>query len=381
MSSSPNQENTPNFHILTSTKFDFAHFVIRAEQNKGPRHTFWQLKERLNAQVHQPDFEDDSSVTIVDKLLAKIIGKPHQWTLARQVLAQTGAGDIVYCGGEDAGLPLAILAALKKDRPHLVMNIMCPERQRPRLLLQGFQLHRFIHTFLVNTNLKADMIRTMLKLPEEAVFCLAEQTDKQFFYPEPGTIKKLRPLIASAGLEQRDYVTLAKATQDLDLDVKVCAVSPNATSKTRCRMPEPPPKNMEMRYFDWVELRDLYRSADIAVVSLIDNTYSAGLTVLMEAMACRRPVVITKTTGLATEVVDKGLVWGVTPDSPDQMKATVEYILSHPEEASARAEAAYQYFLENHTSEHHVEQICRLLQRVANSVMTDSPMVVQARPV
>ncbi|PSN11634.1 glycosyl transferase [filamentous cyanobacterium CCT1] len=369
------------FHLLTSTKIDFEHFKARADLGNGPRHVVLQLKEYLGAQIHQPDFEDDSAVTALDKLLAKIVGRPQHWTSARQILAQTGSGDIVYCCGEDAGLPLAILAALKKDRPHLVMNVMCPERWRPRLLLKGLQLHRLVHTFTVNTALKAETMRAMLKLPEDRVLCLPEQTDRQFFHPAPGTLQKHRPLIASAGLEQRDYVTLANALQDLDLDVKVCAVSPNATSNTQCRIPEHPPENMEMRYFDWVELRDLYRSADITIVSLIDNTYSAGLTVLMEAMACCRPIIITKTVGLAAEMVDEGLVWGVQPDSPEQMKATVEYILSHPEEARARAEAAYQYFLENHTSEYHIEQIVRMLQRVASSVTADAPVAAQVKPI
>lgn len=374
-------EQKNKFHILTSTKFDFDQFAARAELGEGPRHTIWQLKERLNAQVHQPDFEDDSLVTGLDKLLSKVIGRPHQWALARQVLAQTTSDDVVYCCGEDAGLPLALLAAFKKNRPRLVVNVMCPERWRPKLLLKWFQLYRGIYAFTVNTALKAQVLQDMLNLSEDSVFCLAEQTDKQFFYPEPGTFKKQRPLVASAGLEQRDYVTLANATSQLDLEVKICAVSPNATSKTRCRIPEQPPHNMEMRYFDWLELRNLYRSADVVVVSLINNTYSAGLTVLMEAMACRRPVIITKTTGLATEMAEKGLVWGVKHDSPEELRATIEYILSHPEEASARAAAAYQYFLENHTSEQHVEQVFRLLQRVANRVTPDQPMVIRARPV
>ncbi|MBD2106203.1 glycosyltransferase [Nodosilinea sp. FACHB-13] len=381
MTSLPSQPNSSKFHVLTSTKFDFEHFVTRAALGQGPRHTIWQLKERLNAQVHQPDFEDDSLVNGLDKLLSKIIGRPHQWALARQVLAQTNSDDVVYCCGEDAGLPLALLALFKKNRPRLVVNVMCPERWRPKLLLKWLQLHRNIDAFTVNTTLKVQTLRDMLNLAEDGVTCLAEQTDKQFFYPEPGTIEKHRPLIASAGLEQRDYVTLANATHQLDLDVKVCAVSPNATSKTRCRIPEQPPQNMEMRYFDWVELRDLYRSADIAVVSLINNTYAAGLTVLMEAMACRRPVIITKTVGLATEMAEKGLVWGVQPDSPEELKAAIVHVLGHPEEASARAEAAYQHYLENHTSEQHVEQVSRLLQRVANSTMSDQPMVIRAKPV
>jgi len=376
MTSLNHQTSTSKFHILTSTKFDFEHFVTRATLDQGPRHTIWQLKERLHAQVHQPDSEDGSLVSGPDKLLSKIIGRPYHWALARQVLAQTGSDDVIYCCAEDSGLPLALLASFKKDRPLLVVNVMAPERWRPKLLLKWFQLHRSIHAFTVNTALKAQTLEDMLNLSEDSVTCLAEQTDKQFFYPEPGTIEKHRPLIASAGLEQRDYVTLAKATHQLDLDVKVCAVSPNATSKTRCRIPEKPPQNMEMRYFDWVELRDLYRSADITVISLINNTYAAGLTVLMEAMACRRPVIITKTIGLATEMAEKGLVWGVQPDSPEELRAAIVHILDHPEEATTKAEAAYQYYLENHTSDEYIEQVSRLLQRCARP-----PHTLRARPV
>ncbi|HSM82173.1 MAG TPA: glycosyltransferase [Nodosilinea sp.] len=368
------------FHIVNSTKFDLELFSNRASLGNGPRHTVWQLKETLNAQIHQPDTADDSLVKPIHQLLAKlVIGRPRQWVLAERILQQTGANDVIFCGGEDAGLPLAVLSLLKRDRPRLVMNVMCPERWRPRLFLQVLQLHRLVHAFLVNTAIKQQYLSKALRRGNDSVFLLPEQTDVQFFYPGAGTMAKQRPLIASGGLEQRDYTTLAAAVKDLDVDVKVCAVSPNATSKTKCSIPETLPDNMEMRHFDWVEFRDLYRSADITVISLLDNNYSAGLTVLMEAMACRRPIVITKTEGLAKDMLARKLVWGVEPGDAEGLKATLSYLLAHPEEAQAKAESAYRYFLEHHTSEHFVAVMLDILQQVGDATATDGQLAVNPK--
>ena len=42
----------------------------------------------------------------------------------------------------------------------------------------------------------------------------------------------------------------------------------------------------------------LYRDADVIAVCLVDNKYAAGVQSLLEAMACKRWVVITRTQGI-----------------------------------------------------------------------------------
>lgn len=377
------------FHIVTSTKFDFDQFIQRAAQGKGPRHTVLQLKDALDAQIHQPDFDELSVVKSIQakiprklyskRLFRRLGRKLPSLFLAKDILDQVKPEDTIYCCGEDIAMPLAVLLLFRVNRPRLVTNVMFPERRSFRLIFHALKLHRMVHTFTVNTGLKAQILKKMFNLADNQVVILREQTDKQFFFPEAGTMAKPRPLIGSAGLEQRDYITLAAATQALDLDVKVCAVSPNASSKQQRRIPKPVPENMEMRHFDWVELRDLYRSADITVVCLVENVIAAGLTTLMEAMACCRPVIITKTVGLATELVDMDLVWGVQPGDVHGLRTCIEYVLAHPEEAEAKAKRAYQYFLANHTSEGQVEHLTQLLRRVAAGVPVDAPEAASPR--
>lgn len=89
-------------------------------------------------------------------------------------------------------------------------------------------------------------------------------------------------------------------------------------------------------------------------------------------MACCRPVIITETVDLATELAEMDLVWDVEPGDVQGLRTCIEYVLAHPEKAEAKAKRAYQYFLANHASEGQVEQLTQLLRRVAAGIPVDS---------
>lgn len=353
------------FHLVTSTRFDFDMFVRRAQEDQGPRHTIHQIAQYLNAEIHQPE---ENSVTLADRLLSKVFGQPAQWTLARKLSSQLTANDVVYCAGEDVGLPLAILCKFKLDRPQVATYIMAPDRLRSRILMKKFGLADQIRLFTVNDKYKSAYLEKTLDLSDVSVFVLPEQTDANFFTPGLGSLNSTLPLITSAGLEQRDYLTLAEATQNKPVNVKICAFSPNASSKTRTRMPEEIPPNMEIRHYEFSELRDLYRSADIVVISLLENKYSAGLTVLMEAMACNRPVIITSNIGLSNEIISKDLVLGVEPEDVAGLWKAINYLLNNPQEAKDMAQRAYEYFLAHHTSDYYVSELSQRLEVLQNNL-------------
>ena len=348
------------FHLATSTVFDFDYFLHRAESDAGPRHTVYQVADQLGAKIHQPYQE---KVTFVDRFLSKIIGEPKHWALARQLITRLDQDDVVYCSDSDIGFPLAILAKWKRRSPKLVVHTMAPKRPRFQLAVKLFNLNKKIQLFTVTDQEKADFIRRLV--PGTQVFVVPEQTDARFFTPGNGKISKKRPLIASAGLEQRDYITLAQATQDKAIDVKICAFSPNASLHQRKNLPSPVPENMEVRYFDFVELRELYRSADIIVISLLENRYSAGLTVLMEAIACGKPVIMSENVGLTVEFIEKGFILGTKPGDAKGLEAAIDYLLANPDIAQNMADKAHNYFLRHHTSEHYVNLVCRQLEAIS----------------
>jgi glycosyltransferase involved in cell wall biosynthesis len=192
---------------------------------------------------------------------------------------------------------------------------------------------------------------------------LTEQTDTTFFTPGPASLDKRRPVITSGGLEKRDYRTLAAATYDLDVDVKISAFSPNA-AKTARAFPKVIPDNMSHGFYDWPELVQLYRDADIVVISLLNNNYSAGLTTLFEAMACRRPVVITKIQGLINDLAASGIVTGVNPEDPTGLRQAIVNLLNNPKEAEAQAQRGYELTLRQYNSEQYIKTLATKLMSI-----------------
>jgi glycosyltransferase involved in cell wall biosynthesis len=358
------------YYIALSVPFNLEAVNQEAQQGKRPRHVMWDVSQQLGAIVHSPE---QYQVSALDKLCARIFGQPEHWALGRALVAQLDDNDLVFCTGEDVGIPLAILCKMAGKRPKLAVPVMAPDRLRTRTVLKLFSLEQQIALFLTNTQAKADSMSCYLNLAPDQVHLFPEQTDVKFFTPGAALADKSRPIIASAGLEQRDYKTLGIATQDLDVDVRICAVSPNASAKTCVTFPEVTPQNMLIRQHDWLELRQLYRDADVVVISLLNNHYSAGLTVLMEAMACRKPVVMTRTPGLAEKLIDQGYVIGVQPGDASSMQQAILKLLHNPEQAEALAERGYDLILSAHTSELYVDSLVLKLESLTKlPVLTPS---------
>lgn len=348
-----------SFHIITSTVFDFEMFKRRAKEDRGPRHTVLQIAENLDATIHQPE---DNDILLVDRWSALWFGSPEHWRIARIVTKSLSEDDTVFCAGQDVGVPFAFYKKFRRLKFSLAMSSMAPSSHRFRSIFKFFGLSRKTDLYVVNDQYKSSILQSNFAVPESKIFIVPEQTDARFFTPAPGLIKKPRAMIASAGMEQRDYATLAKAIDGLDLDVRICAFSPNASKGQKVAMPEKVPENMEIRYYEFTELRDLYRSADVVAVSLLKNDYSAGLTVLMEAMACARPVVITQNTGLPDHLTGEGVVVGVKPSDHVALRDAITKLLADKDQAETLAEESHQYFQKHHTSEVYVENLSAALR-------------------
>lgn len=362
------------FYVALSRAFDLDAFERQALEDRGPGHGMWHLREGLDATVLVPE---TGSASRLDRALARIVATPAHWRLARRHLGSLLGDAFVYCTGGDVGLPLAILSRPLPFRPRLAVTLMSPERPRVRALFRAFRLHRSIDLVLVNTEHKAHYVAEHLRVPRSRIFVLPEQCDTRFFRPGPAA-KGPRPLVASAGLEQRDYATLADATAGLDVDVRICAMSPNASARTTVALPETLPPNMRREELPWRAFRQLYWDADVVVIPLLRNDYSAGLTVLMEAAACRRPTIVTRTRGLASEWIDRGLVVGVEPGDAAGLRAAIERLLAHPQEATAFAERAHAHLLRHHTMDHFVELLTGRFRAVAGGAVEVEPPAVLA---
>lgn len=364
-------------HVLLSVPFDLAAIEEEAGRDLRPRHYLHRVAQTLGAKVHET--ATDAEITTLDRLLGKATGMPRSWAQARRVARQLSDGDVVFTADADAVI-LGLLCRLQRKQVKILSVVTWVDSKRYQLLLKTLGGERFVDRFLVNTELKAARLRALLGRRAGDRVCFAqEQTDLRFFTPGPKS-SHARPRVFSAGREHRDYVTLAEATASLDLDVKVCAISPNAGDIVHGRFPEQIPANMEFVPYPWREFRQAYRDADVVVVPTLGGFGSPGLTVAIEAMACRRPVIITRTEGTASTFIDDQCAIGVGLHDPVSLAAAIRRVIENPAEAEAMAERGYQRVLREHSSDRLVVEIVRLMRGLAGESVLEPVPVRPAAP-
>ncbi len=345
------------YHIVLQRSLDLDEIAQSVAAQEEPAYGMAMLAQRLNAQIQMPK---DLPVSQLDQLYAKVLGPAQIWAFARSLATQLGSDDCLFVPSEGGGVQVATVCGAKRDRPKLAVFVHNLNRPRGRVALKLWNLAKRVDLFVACSQFQIDFLRRYLNLPESKVMFTWASADLDFFTPGPTSPDKTRPLIASVGLEQRDYQTLGAATADLDIDVKISGFSKDAQSLAKT-FPDPLPANMSRRFYPWPELVQLYRDADVVVVSVRDNPYAAGVSTLIEAMACQRPIVATATAGLQ-DYLDPDAVITVKPGDAAGMREAIVYLLQHPEDAASRAQRGYQLAQERYGLDRYCRELADRLQ-------------------
>jgi len=348
----------PNFHIALTGANDFVEIERLAANMQRPRHSVPVLARRLGAKLYQTNL-DAPTPSLTDRLRARLIGSPQGWSFAREMASRLGRNDVIFCLDAEVGVPMAATLRGRSNRPKLVVYLHNLDRPRGRVGGSLFGIADCVDLFTSCCSSQLEFVQNRLGVSKDRTLLLLNHVDNKFYTPGPPTPGKRRPLIASVGLERRDYVTLAAATKDLDVDVRVDAWSPNARRMAQAFPPEIPP-NMTFHTNTSTELVQMYRDADIVVVSMFPNKY-AGLTTLVEGLACERPVVASQTIGLADYLVPKD-VMAVEPCNPDAMRAAIVRLLEDPVEARAQARRGYESVARRYDFDNYNEMVAERLE-------------------
>src|SRR5208337_318211 len=317
------------------------------------------LVRRLGATLYRAN-HDAPAPSLDDRLRARLVGSPKSWSLARTLAARLGSDDVVYCLDADMGLPLAGAFRRAASRPKQAVFLHNLDRPRGRLSAKLVRAADTVNLFCSYCSSQLEFVQEWLKVSPDRTFLLREHLDNRFFTPGPPTPGKTRPVVASVGLERRDYVTLAAATRDLDIEVRVAAWSAFARKQSKT-FPAEIPANMIIRSYQPKELVQLYRDANVVVVSMLPNKY-AGITTLIEGLACRRPVVATRTLGLVDYLTPTGGISVVEPGDSAAMRAAIVRLLETPEEALAQAQTGYESVERLYDFDRYIETIASRLE-------------------
>ena len=162
--------------------------------------------------------------------------------------------------------------------------------------------------------------------------------DTSFWSPGEATSPDGVLAIGSDG--HRDWETLLQAAPSIDAEVRILTGHPRPASL---------PSNVRWEHADWhrlvlsdVEVRDAFRGAAAVVVPVKDVPQPSGQSVTLQASACARPVVLSRTRGLwdPDGLRDGENVMLVPPASPDALSLAVGRLLAEPGVAHGIGRAA-----------------------------------------
>jgi glycosyltransferase involved in cell wall biosynthesis len=347
-------------HLVLSPGIDLDRWRRESDQGLCPRHSMVALADRLDAVVHVPHVEQDRP-NVFDRMRAQIFSSGESWALARRLARQLGPGDVVFCQGEYVGLPLAAMLGNKLKRPKLFVFCHNITSRRGRVAARLFRFAKSIDALGVCCATQSDFLQHDLGIPESRIHLLLEHVDNRFFSPGPSSESKTRPVIVGVGLENRDYRTLAKATFDLDVDVRISGFSRYAAPLAKS-LPDPMPSNMTRKFYSSPDLVQLYRDAEVVVASVFPCQYAAGVTTLMEGLSCGRPVVVTHSPGLSDYLDPSTGLTLVEPGDSNGMRQAIVRLLEHPNEAQDQGERGYEIASRRYAFDQAVDRLEVLLR-------------------
>lgn len=332
---------TKNFAIIVSGEITQVRreAAMRAEK---PRIDVIELERQHGAQIY--DFvwlKERARHEFLTRRLIALVGFTHALVLrAFPVLRRMSA---IYATNEDVGLALAALSRMffLGRQPFLLLRL-------EQMLFGSTRLKRWIYSkyfrfTMRRVNLtvcRADshshLLQRALKLAPERFITVPEPVDTAFFNRANAPIEGIVTIpsgayIVSAGLEMRDYATLIEAVRGLPVQLIIGAGSP--WSKFTFDKQLEPPENVVVSTFDPMQMRELYRNANLVVVAVHPSRRTCGISVILEAWSMERAVVATRTIGLSHYVRDGQNGLFVNPRDPQDMRAKIQLLLTNTSEA------------------------------------------------
>lgn len=137
----------------------------------------------------------------------------------------------------------------------------------------------------------------------------------------------------------RDWETLVRAAPAIGAGIRILTLHPR---------PQALPDNVRWEPADWhralladTEIRAAFRSAAVVVVPVKDVPQPSGQSVTLQASACGRPVVLSRTAGLwdPAALRDGENVLLVPPGDPEALAAAVAGVLDDPDAGRRLGEA------------------------------------------
>ncbi|GAA0450195.1 glycosyl transferase [Paractinoplanes deccanensis] len=263
--------------------------------------------------------------------LARGLGGRYEWLESR---TSAGAPDAVLCWDERVGVPSARNARGPKVLTGVIWLTDEQRTSRTHRLLAGSALRR-AHRVWALSSAQLPVLRDDFGVPEKHLVHLPFGIDTDFFRPaatdpEPG-------LVIGAGNDRhRDHPALVAAVGTLR------RTDPAVRLELATRQAIEVPAELGARHtaLTHPQMRALYGRGAVVAVALRPNLHVSGISVILEAMACGRPVVVSDTPGMRDYVTHGSTGLLVPPGEVSAFAAAIRDLLTDPQRAAEMGAAA-----------------------------------------
>ena len=232
--------------------------------------------------------------------------------------------DVVLLMSEQVAIPYMMLQRMLGRRAATVYVSAHSSRKQAKLV-RSLRLFDGLDIAVSNACCQRQFLTESMRIPDERIRCVHYAVDESFFVPEEGTSAEY---VLSAGIANRDYATLFEAVKGMPIRVKIAAGG-RFYSLGAARSLPPRPENVEfVPPTDAVGMRRLHQRAAVVVVPLLEERMDAtGCSVVLEAMACAKPVAAGRTMGIAEYVRDGQTGLLVDRRDPGEMRFALTRLL------------------------------------------------------
>jgi glycosyltransferase involved in cell wall biosynthesis len=287
-----------------------------------PRVDYLELSRTLDADIIDYG-RAQREATFLGRIIGRLAG--NNALLAWTCFRQSSRYAVVITDGEQVGLPYAMLTWLLRHRPRHAMIVHVMSVRKKVLMFVTCRLRSRVDQLLVYSTAQRRFAIGRLRMPATQVDLTAFMVDTEFFSPS-AVVPSPRRMICAAGLEFRDYETLAAAVEGLDVEVSIAAASP-WSKRTSDIGAGRTPDNITVCKLNLFDLRQLYADALFVVMPLVETDFQAGVTTILEAMSMGKAVVCSRTTGQTDVIIDDVTGIYVRPGDSAELRSAIRRLL------------------------------------------------------
>ena len=330
-----------------------------AAEGKVPRRDYMEVARALDADVLDADHVLHHSSPMARRIAGRFGVLP---AVLYEAAVHRRDADHLLAWSDRAGIPLALLFKLTGGRRDLALLSVYMSQGKKAFLMRRLRAASHLGAIIFWSTVQRDLAAERLGVPREKLHVVDHPVDDRFWAPLD---RPREDMIMSVGWEARDFATLSEAARGLEVRVDLCVGTlclwaadddeprPPAFESFKKTLTYPlyeswmadvragnlPPNVHVEQQLDPLALRERYARCRFVVVPLHDVEFDAGVTVITEAMAMGRAVIVTKSRGQVDVLRhgEQGLY--VPPNDVRAMRQAIRFLLDNPAEAERMGRA------------------------------------------